>query len=680
MKIALHFLVLSLFFLGVTACTHKEKIVPRDIASFQATGVEGIWFLQGSSSTRGPYNGELELRKSSDGTYDVIRVATYINYYFDGLKVQEVWVGKAVPTDDSLTISYDLKQGDFITRLDKQKREEKDFRNPVTIVSQFAAKDSGLQAQFSDKRVSTYSEWITTKRNLEAKPLWKDLRQNRDAQGRAVPAAVTAAIKKFKNSIAFDKDPLVKSYKDRVEFKNNTPFFIFDPTDFEFYRENKDVIRVSNKVTDDISIAEAAVRRNAYSPSLNEKQKGYEGSTKDHHLNEMGMVSYSRLDEKGRFTGFIPDIDSALWTGIYVGSQAMRNSVTESKEALFNIRKSLKGIFALLSITGDSAEFARAISTYIPNAALPEGWRRGTGEHANLIWLDGGNSDMLQGIFHAFAWAHMVIPETERELWSQLRAQVVKLPELKAAKEKPQNLAQALGLVALYTGDAASKERYKSFYSLSSTKSNDPFSGAFYYRGNADWNKASLSVVTLITEILIAERLEEDQILSKLREQLIDQWVVYQAADRHIVTLAAQGFAYKFGTRSASFRSESSDEKFKAALDMAKWGLREIPYPRPNLNVSVDHSLAPQWSISPTPREFWKPLKKPTPPTDYFFQGLYNYPVFEFQAFSSNFIWKDSAFMYQTSNTKELGSSGVDYLYGYWIARFGGAVGASDAE
>ncbi len=182
--------------------------------------MEGVWFLQGTSTTRGPYNGELELRKSNDGTYNVVRIVTYINYFFlMDSKVQEVWQERAVATGDSIAISYDLKQGDFITKLNGQKREPTDFRNGITVISRFVVSPVGLKTQFSDKKVSDYSEWITTKRNLDPKPLWVNERKNMLAKGKEIPSSVRNTIKTFKNQIAFDKDSLVKSYRNRPEFK-----------------------------------------------------------------------------------------------------------------------------------------------------------------------------------------------------------------------------------------------------------------------------------------------------------------------------------------------------------------------------------------------------------------------------------------------------------------------------
>ncbi|KYG60751.1 hypothetical protein AZI85_12230 [Bdellovibrio bacteriovorus] len=673
MKLLSSFLFLFLSVVVLGSCTHKEKQIPRDIASLQASGgMEGIWFLQGTSSTRGPYNGELELRKSNDGTFNVVRVVTYINYFFDGLRVQEVWTGKAVASANTLTISYDIKQADFITKLGTLKRDPSEFRAPVTVLSRFVTSPAGLSTKFSDKKESEYSEWITTRRNLEARPLWVNERKNLDAKGKSIPVAVRGVIKLFKMDIGYDKDPLVKSYKNRLEFKDEHPYVVFDPTDFEFYRNNKDIIRVTNKITDDISITEAVVKRNAYSPTLPDKAQGYDKNAKDFHINEAGMVSHAVLDEQGRFVSYSPDGDSALWTGMYVASQAMRYLNTKESEALQNVRKSLKGLMTLMEITGDNKEFARTLAIYNPQNPVPQKWHRGTGKFANLIWLEGGNNDMVKGITHGFLWASLVIPTSDTEIWNELREKSRRLPDLRIMSEKPQNMPAALGLATLFTGDASYKERYLKSFNKLKVKVGLNFDTTFYWHGSADWSGINLSMVGDVTDIMVADMLKETELRDKMRERLMDAWVTYQPARRHLLTIAAYGFAYRHGTRGGDFRKESSEVRFSEALRESIWGLREIPYPRPNLDVNIDHSLRPEWCMSPIPRLFWKSLKKPEPPVSYFYQGLYSYPVFELSAFSSGFLWKDSAFAYTESHNRGVEQAGVDYLYAYWLARYSG--------
>ncbi|QDK36173.1 hypothetical protein [Bdellovibrio sp. NC01] len=672
MRNLISFLFLFLGVLVFSACSTKEKKLPRDIASLQMNNaVEGIWFLQGTSSSRGPYNGELELRKSSDGTYNVVRVVTYINYFYDGLKVQEVWTGKAVAEGNLLTVSYDLKQADFITKLGGQSRDVVEFKNTINVLERFAPSEKGLTTAFTDRKASNYTEWLTTRRDLEARPLWQDERRNIDAKGPRIPVPVRAVIAAFKAKIGYDKDPLVKSYKNRKEFEDERPYIVFDPTDFAFYRENKDVIRVVNKITDDISITEASIKRNAYAPSLEEKQRGYEKNTVDHHINDQGMSAVATVDERGRLVRYENDGDSALWTGMYIGSQAMRYLATKDQAALANVRKSLKGLFILMDITGNKGEFARTLATYVPGQPIPEKWHQGAAPFQNIIWQEGGNNDMVKGIMHGFLWASIVIPESETEIWGHLKEKSARLIDLNVMDDKPQNRPLALGLAALITKQSGFRERYvKAYNSLPVKFSGYSFDTSFYWHGVADWSGINLGIVGDITAITVADRLGETKIRDRLRERLMDSWVTYAPAQRHLVTLAAYGFAYSHGTRGDNFRSDSSDEKFQAALTQAVWGLREIPFPRPNLDIQYDHSLDREWSVSPIPRMFWKAVNKPIPPMEFFYQGLYDYPVFEKAGIDSNFIWKEGAFLYKGGRSKGIEYGGIDYLYGYWLARY----------
>ncbi|MFM6928233.1 MAG: hypothetical protein ACKOX6_07200 [Bdellovibrio sp.] len=623
------------------------------------------WDLR--SSTRGPYNGELELRRSHDGTYNTTRVITYINYFYDGLKVQEVWTGKAIATGDTLTLSYDLHQGDFIKKLGTLKRDRNDFTHQINVIARFAVSSKGLASQFSDKKVSNYTEWITTRRDLDPKPLWLNQRSNFDASGAKLPMEVRNTIKTFKTNIGFDRDPFVKSFKNRKEFQEERPSVVFDPTDFEFYRDNKDIIRVVNKVTDDISITEASVKRNAYSPSLGEKARGYDKNTVSHHLNQWGVVCQSTVDTDGGFVDYDCDGDSGLWTGLYVGSQAMRYLTSKNSEALANVKKSLKGIFMLVDVTDDPKQLARAVKVYDPTLPIPEGWHQGTGLYAKTLWLEDVNNDTIKSVVHALMWASFVIPKEDKGTWDYLRDISRRLLDLQATNERLQNKGLSLGLALLIDPNSGLRDQYVKAYE-------DTKDSNFYWRGSAEWSGISSTLLGDMSAIMIADRLGEDKIRDQLRERLMDFWVTYSPSQRHLSTIVAYGFAYTQGARGNKFLAESGDGKFRAALDQAVWGLREIPYPRPNLDVEIDHSLSPEWSLSPIPRLFWKPVKK-SEPIDYYYQGLYSYPAFEKEAFTSSYIWKEPAFEYKGSHKKGSEAAGIDYLYAYWLARYVGMPG-----
>lgn len=667
----LSFLFLFLSVLVFSSCATKTRQLPRDIASLQINnGVEGIWFLQGTSSARGPYNGELELYRAGDGTYHAIRVVTYINYFYEGLKVQEVWTGRAVAEGNFLTVSYDLKQADFVTHLNGASREPSEFRNNLNVIERFSPSDKGLTTTFTDRKASNYTEWLTTHRNLEGQHLWVNERENIDAKGPNIPAPVRAAINAAKIKIGYDKDPIIKSFKNRKEFRDEHPYIVFDPTDFGYYRQNKDVIRVINKITDAISITEASIKRNAYAPTLEEKQTGYEKNTIDRHLNEFGMVSTAITDEQNRFVRYEADNDAALWTGMYLGSQAMRYLVTKNPEALANVKRSLKGLFILMDITKDKGEFARTVMPYAPGAPLPEGWHQGEAPFQNIMWLEGGDKDMMRGLTHGFLWASIVIPETETEIWAHLREKSRRLLDLNVLNDKTQSRNTAMGLAALVTKSSSLREEYvRSFNSNFGREIDYRYSTSFYWHGTADWGGVNQGVVSDITNIMIADRLGESQIRDTLRERLMDSWVTYSPSQSALVTLAAYGLAYSQGTRGNNFKANSSEEKFRMSLGQVVWGLREIPYPRPNLDIQYDHSLSPEFVMSPIPRMFWKAVRKPSS-IDYFYQGLYDYPVFEKSGLDSNFLWKDDAFLFKGIHPKGIEYSGVDYLYGYWLARY----------
>lgn len=147
------FTVIAALFL--CSCAHHEMPNKfRGIASLQnRSELEGIWFLQGSNDARGPYNGELELRMASDGTYTATRVVNYISFYYEGLRVQEVWVGKALPGEAGIVITFSL--------------------NPSQSVNEFyklGSKDN-LEAVFQNQNATTYKEWITTRTSLDDKYL-----------------------------------------------------------------------------------------------------------------------------------------------------------------------------------------------------------------------------------------------------------------------------------------------------------------------------------------------------------------------------------------------------------------------------------------------------------------------------------------------------------------------------
>ncbi len=289
---------------GLVACVHEDSMLKnRGLASLEGPrAAEGIWDLQGSNNPRGPYTGELELRRLSNGTYHAIRTINYISFYYQGLRVQEVWTGLAVPNKSGVVVTYDLATSDFITQLGTEKRTPEDLAGPLTLNEFFNLTDKNtFEAKFSDRREAIYHEWITTKRDLQSQPLWKSERSSINLTGQ----------------------------------KNGKLFQIKDPTDYSFYRENIEALRVNNKPIDNISLAESLLRRNAYALPLSEKAKGFERKLQSEHINANGLV-VSDLEK--------PMGGDVFLTSMYVASLSARYLKTRNAEALAHLKKSLGGL------------------------------------------------------------------------------------------------------------------------------------------------------------------------------------------------------------------------------------------------------------------------------------------------------------------------------------------------
>src|SRR5215469_9518242 len=93
--------------------------------------------------------------------------------------------------------------------------------------------------------------------------------------------------------------------------------------------------------------------------------------------------------------------DSALWTGAYLAAESFRYSVTQSPDALNNVKTALSGIESLVDVTGDNRLARCIVPANSPYAAGIE-----SEEAANTIqqappyiWVDNTSRDEVVGVF-----------------------------------------------------------------------------------------------------------------------------------------------------------------------------------------------------------------------------------------------------------------------------------------
>ena len=103
--------------------------------------------------------------------------------------------------------------------------------------------------------------------------------------------------------------------------------------------------------------------------------------------------------------------DSALWTGAYLAAESFRYNVTQSPDALNNVKSALAGLNSLSAVTGDN-QLARCIvaasSPYAAGIASEEASNT-IHQAPPWIWVDNTSRDQIVGAFFGLAVAYDLV-------------------------------------------------------------------------------------------------------------------------------------------------------------------------------------------------------------------------------------------------------------------------------
>jgi len=119
------------------------------------------------------------------------------------------------------------------------------------------------------------------------------------------------------------------------------------------------------------------------------------------------IVSYSRAG------------DSALWTGHYLAAEAFRYQVTGSVEALENVRRALRGVSALLDITGTDVLARCLVPADSPYASAIQQEEARHGIFYNTIagrtyfWIGNTSRDQYSGVVFGLSVAFDVVDQAD---------------------------------------------------------------------------------------------------------------------------------------------------------------------------------------------------------------------------------------------------------------------------
>jgi hypothetical protein len=648
-----------------------------------------VYHSKGTHSSHGEYESQTEV-KVIDSQIKITKIISYQNFKFENLAIEEVWEGSGQINQDQLKVIFLLKKADFLKTAEGLERTASMFKEKEEVLIETNSLELGSQIDF-ERKDESFSEKIISISETANTPLWENVRQKSLSYGKESSLLIKAAVYFLKKRVFdwFHQDPLVKAWEHKEEYQSKMQYFITDLTDYKFYQANPKKLRVVNKIPDTISLIESIQRRNAFAPTLHEKQNHFDERMQKLHINELGLFSSAELDEKGNVKRFLLDDDSALWTGMYVASEAMKYKVTGDAIALKNIKRSLKGIMFLMDVTNDPKNFARSAAIHDGSITLNSKFHLyETKDSKPIVWSSVGNNDMFKGLIHSFIWTYLVLPESEKELKNNLKTYMQRIADLNVANQL-QNKVPALGLRALVTGNKDDLEGFFKAHAIEQIPGKLlNVEGSTHVGGVVDWSGVNLGMVGTISDLLITKELikkfpEEEKLketYSQMQRALMLQWKDLRTTKRHFLTIAAHTFAMNEGF-SIQQANEWGDEltrkelkrEWSKAKEQSLISLIEIPIHRSAYDVSYDFSLKPDWSISWWPVLPWKSVKDKKEVT-YHIQGAYAYPLFESFGMGSNFIWKDQAFVYRGGSNKSIKAPGTDYLYSYWMARLGGLL------
>ena len=107
--------------------------------------------------------------------------------------------------------------------------------------------------------------------------------------------------------------------------------------------------------------------------------------------------------------------DSALWTGVYMAAEAFRYKVTQSPDALDNVKSALAGLKGLADVTGNN-RLARCMyyadSSYALGISSEEA-RNSINHNGPWLWVGNTSRDQLVGAFFGLGATFDVIDDDE---------------------------------------------------------------------------------------------------------------------------------------------------------------------------------------------------------------------------------------------------------------------------
>ncbi len=628
-------------------------------AGLSTDSLVGLWEVEGTDG-RGKYTGEMEVRGSGTGsaTYTFIRNVRYAGVTVeDGRELHWLFRGKLTRSGaaESVTLGASLKRIDFIAQRGSVTRTAADA--PIALAGSFTLKGDTVSGTITGTGVAITDTWRARK-PLPASPIFEDKRTIVPAHDPPTATDIATRFALYGNYHTLD---VVKPYVGRAEFKAAIHGHVIDTTDLDFYRKTPNALRVVDKVIDEVSLGETRSRADAYRYTLAQKADLYDKDVENRFIDpDIGMIPDNGGPGAG-YAGQGVSGDSTLWTGIYLGGQVYRAQVTGSAKAKENVVRSLNALLTLQEITNDWKQFARTLRKATGNPQKP--WHAGTGQFAQFEWMEGGNNDMIKGLFYGYLMSWELLCEGGKTGYESYCARIhanakhladdIVLGGSNAPAAQYTNKLPAAWLAAVTADDLGTKLSYQStattYWSVAKAVLMQTADSSF--QGQVDASGMHLSSVGNLVAAFLAKRMNlGGDAVDKYRAYIdlgyanigrfrLPEWDLLAA-------IAGTGA----GTAVATTRVTNAVSRMQEAM-----------YPK--LGYDVDHRISPEFCMSPYPYQPWKQDWMTYPQSDRT-SGLNSYPLFESRP--DLLYWKVGN-SYRGSEGYE--SAGSDFTHLYWQAR-----------
>ena len=329
--------------------------------------------------------------------------------------------------------------------------------------------------------------------------------------------------------------------------------------------------------------------------------------------------------------------DSALWTGAYLAAEAFRYNVTQSADALNNVRSALAGLKALADVTGDNRLARCMVMANSPYAASISRQEASNTIHQNppWIWVDNTSRDQVVGAFFGLGAAFDLVNDSSvRSGISNLATQLIGF--IVGHQWSPNDISNTFVLrpeelqmlldVARHVNPSAKISGPLLVPPIDAGAAFDVLSNSSYFKFNLDF----MSFYNLM-------RLGNDSSFLKAYQIVRNHTASHQNAFFDMIDRALQG--------------PNSARDAEASMLLDEWLLRSARDPYFDITNMVP--VCGSEACNPISVQL-------RPPTD--------------------FLWQRDPFQLTGGGSGTIENPGIDYILPYWMGRYYGVISADSVQ